>query len=330
LIAAARNGGARTSDLELSRAETYSGVDPIRRRGVNAWLAVMRGCDNMCAFCVVPYARGSERSRDPNSVVDEVHALVQEGYKQVTLLGQNVNSYQRGDVRFADLIRMVGDVPGLERVRFTAPHPKDFPLELIEAISEHPKLCNHIHLPLQAGNDRVLELMNRTYTNQSYRDLVAHLRTKIPGVGITTDVIVGFPTETDAEYDDTRRLMENIRFDSAFIFKYSERKGTVAQRELKDDVPADVKTRRIVELVELQKKITNEINRRLIGTNQEILIEEENEKDPSTLLGRTDNFKTTKIPATGRGVGDVVNVVVDDARGATLFARIVESAAHTS
>lgn len=330
MIAAARDDGARTSDLELSRAETYSGVDPIRGGGINAWLAVMRGCNNMCAFCVVPYTRGRERSRDPQSVVDEVQALVNEGYKQVTLLGQNVNSYQHGNVLFADLMRTVGDVPGLERVRFTAPHPKDFPLELIEAIAKHPKLCSHVHLPLQAGNDRVLALMNRTYTNRSYRDLVARLRAEIPGVGITTDVIVGFPTETDAEYDNTRRLMEEIRFDSAFIFKYSERVGTIAQRKLEDDVPDDVKTRRIVELVEIQKRVTNEINRGLTGTIQEVLIEEVNEKDRSTFIGRTDNFKTTILPAAGHRVGDVVNVVIDDARGATLFARVVENAANTN
>jgi tRNA-2-methylthio-N6-dimethylallyladenosine synthase len=169
LIEAVRDGGEPMADLRLTRTETYSGVDPVRSGGVNAWLAVMRGCDNMCTFCVVPYTRGRERSRDPEGVVDEVRALVRDGYRQVTLLGQNVNSYRYGETKFADLIRRVGDIDGVERVRFTSPHPKDFPRELIRAIAEHPNLCNHIHLPLQAGNDRVLELMRRTYTNREFR-----------------------------------------------------------------------------------------------------------------------------------------------------------------
>jgi len=284
LIAAARGGGGPVSDIKLSRTETYSGVDPVRSGGVNAWLAVMRGCDNMCTFCVVPFTRGRERSRDPEGVIDETRALAREGYRQVTLLGQNVNSYRHGDVAFADLIRRVADVPGIERVRFTSPHPKDFPRDLISAVAEHPNICGHIHLPLQAGNDRVLELMRRTYTNASFRELVAEMREVIPDLGLTTDVIVGFPTETDEEYEDTRRLMEDIRFDAAFIFKYSERKGTHAQRKLADDVTSVVKTDRT-----------------------------------SRLIGRTDNFKTTVVPAVGVRPGDVVGVTIVEVRGATLY-----------
>jgi tRNA-2-methylthio-N6-dimethylallyladenosine synthase len=326
-IAAARNGGGAVADLKLSRTETYSGVDPVRGAGVNAWLAVMRGCDNMCTFCVVPFTRGRERSRDPEGVVDETRALAGEGYRQVTLLGQNVNSYRHGQTRFADLIRWVADVAGIERVRFTSPHPKDFPRELIRAVAEHPNICNHIHLPLQAGNDRILELMRRTYTNRSFRDLVAELRDSIPDLGLTTDVIVGFPTETDAEYEDTRRLMEDVRFDAAFIFKYSERKGTYGQRKLADDVPPSAKTERIVELIELQKKITNEINQALVGTHQEILTEEFAAGDPSRLIGRTGNFKTTIVPADGCGPGEIVGVDIVDARGATLFGSTVRKTA---
>ena len=330
LIAAARNGGGAVADLGLSRTETYSGVNPVRGGGVNAWLAVMRGCDNMCTFCVVPYTRGRERSRDPEGVVDEVEALAKDGYKQVTLLGQNVNSYQYGGVRFADLIRRVADVPGVERVRFTSPHPKDFPRDLIRAIAEHQNICSHIHLPLQAGNDRILELMRRTYTNQSFRELVSEMRTTIPGLGLTTDVIVGFPTETDEEYEDTRQLMEDIRFDSAFIFKYSERKGTYAKRKLADDIASAVKTERIVELIDLQKRATNEINQVLIGTVQEVLIEEPTEKDPGLLIGRTDNFKNTIVPAEGIGPGDIADVTIVDARGATLYGRLVPNAAYAT
>jgi tRNA-2-methylthio-N6-dimethylallyladenosine synthase len=321
LIDAARGGERAGSALRLSRTETYSGVNPVRNSGVNAWLAVMRGCDNMCTFCVVPYTRGRERSRDPKGVIAEVEALVLQGYKQVTLLGQNVNSYRHENYRFADLMRMVGDVSGVERVRFTSPHPKDFPPDLIEAIAGHPNLCNHIHLPLQAGNDRVLDMMRRTYTNREFRDLVDYIRGEIPGLGLTTDAIVGFPTETAKEYEETRQLMEDVRFDAAFIFKYSERQGTYAQRKLPDDVPEEEKTRRIVELVELQKRITGEINRGLVGTTQQVLVEEPDEKNPSQVMGRTDHFKTTIIPATDAAVGDIVDVNVSDARGATLFGR---------
>jgi tRNA-2-methylthio-N6-dimethylallyladenosine synthase len=324
-------GGAAGEDLtraalKLSTTETYTGVDPVRSGGINAWIAVMRGCDNMCTFCVVPYTRGRERSRDPEGVVDEVRALVRDGYRQVTLLGQNVNSYRFGGVRFADLMRRVADVPGIERVRFTSPHPKDFPAELIHAIAEHPKLCKHIHLPLQAGNDRVLELMRRTYSNAEFRALVDQMRETIPGLALTTDVIVGFPTETAEEFEDTLRLMEDVRFDAAFTFKYSERKGTYAQRKLRDDVSAEEKTRRIVELVELQKRITDEINRSQIGTTHDVLVEEHDQKRPGFVVGKTDNFKHTILPADGVEIGDTVHVVIEHARGATLHARALELA----
>jgi len=331
LIDAARGiGRGPDAALKLSRTETYSGVDPIRSGGVNAWLAVMRGCDNMCTFCVVPYTRGRERSRDPQGVVDEVKALVGEGYKQVTLLGQNVNSYRHGETRFADLMRMVGDVDGVERVRFTSPHPKDFPVELIDAIAEHPNLCKHIHLPLQAGNDRVLDLMRRTYTNAAFRELAATIRERIPGGGLTTDIIVGFPTETAAEYEETRTLMEDLRFDSAFIFKYSERKGTVAQRRLDDDVPEEEKTRRIVELVALQKQITGEINEALVGTTQRVLVEEASDRRPGDFLCRTDSFKTTVVPGDGLVAGDIADVEIVDSYGATLFGRPLSAAPRAS
>jgi len=279
----------------------------------------------MCTFCVVPYTRGRERSRDADGVIEEVKALVRDGYRQVTLLGQNVNSYRHGDVRFADLMRRVADVPGIERVRFTSPHPKDFPTDLIRAIADHPKLCKHIHLPLQAGSDRVLDLMRRTYTNAEFRALVDEMRAAIPGLGLTTDVIVGFPTETHADYEQTRRLMEDVRFDAAFIFKYSERNGTYAQRKLRDDVTAEEKTRRIVELVDLQKRITGELNHALVGSEQEILIEERVEKSPGLLSGRTDSFKHTIIPGEGVAIGETVRVQIERARGATLWGRGVDS-----
>jgi tRNA-2-methylthio-N6-dimethylallyladenosine synthase len=307
--------------LKLSVTETYTGVDPVRSGGINAWIAIMRGCDNMCTFCVVPYTRGRERSRDADGVIAEVQALVRDGYKQVTLLGQNVNSYRDGDVRFADLMRRVADVPGIERVRFTSPHPKDFPTDLIRAIADHPKLCKHIHLPLQSGNDRVLDLMRRTYTNAEFRALVDEMRATIPGLGLTTDIIVGFPTETADEYEETRQLMEDVRFDAAFIFKYSERKGTYAERKLPDDVAEEEKTRRIVELVSMQKIITGEKNHTQIGSVQSVLIEERVEKSPGFLSGRTDHFKHTIIPADGIEIGETVSVAIERSHGATLYGR---------
>jgi len=319
LIAAARVGGEKGKALRLSRTETYTGVNPLRSGGVNAWIAVMRGCDNMCTFCVVPYTRGRERSRDPEGVVEEAKALAQEGYKQVTLLGQNVNSYRYGDCRFAELVERVAEIPGILRVRFTSPHPKDFPDDLIDLIARHPKVCKHIHLPLQAGSNRILEMMKRTYTRESFLELVDKIRSKIPGVALTTDIIVGFPTETDEEFEETVDVMETVRFDAAFIFKYSERKGTYAARHFPDDVPPEKKTERITRLVELQKRITGEKNAALVGKVVEVLAEDVPKKDPDKLVGRTDTFKNTVFPRDGFGVGDLVRVRVERTRGGNLF-----------
>jgi len=319
LIKDTRATGENAYALQLSRTETYSGVDPIRSGGVNAWLAVMRGCDNMCTFCVVPYTRGRERSRSPKSVIAEVESLVQHGHKQVTLLGQNVNSYHSDGSDFADLIGAVADVPGVERVRFTSPHPKDFPDALLQMISAHPKVCKHIHLPLQSASNRILDLMNRTYTIEQFTELAEEMRRRIPGVALSTDIIVGFPTESDAEFEETVRAMESFRFDFAFVFKYSERKGTGAARKLKDDVPSDTKTERIVRLVELQKQITGEINHGLVGETFEVLVDEVSRKDPGCLVGRTDTFKPVVFPSGNAKPGDLVDVRIDRSRGARLF-----------
>jgi tRNA-2-methylthio-N6-dimethylallyladenosine synthase len=322
LIKSHRTSGNKSLALSLSRTETYSGVDPHRSGGVNAWLAVMRGCDNMCTFCVVPFTRGRERSRDKKGIITEVESLAAEGYKQVTLLGQNVNSYKHGDSTFADIVRAAADVPGIERVRFTSPHPKDFPDPLLDVIAEHPNVCRHIHLPLQAGNDRILEVMNRTYTNEEFRALVDKIRERIPGVALSTDIIVGFPTETAEEYEDTYRAMRDIRFDFAFIFKYSERKGTFAARKLRDDVTPEDKTARIVRLVELQKQITGEINHTYVGQTVEVLIEEEPRKHPGMLGGRSETYKNTVFEKGNHRIGDLVDVEVERSRGSGLFGRV--------
>lgn len=310
--------GEKEFSLTLSEFETYSDVFPTRESGVNAWVAVMRGCDNFCTFCVVPYTRGRERSRDPLNIVEEVKRLAGEGFKQVTLLGQNVNSYQFGSHDFADLIAMVSEVSGIERIRFISPHPKDFPVKLIDIVANNEKACKQIHLPLQSGNDRILDLMNRTYSQREFLDLVGLMRKKIPDLALSTDVIVGFPTESDEEYEDTLKMIREVRFDSAFMFKYSERKQTIAQRKFPDDVVEEVKTDRLIELVEIQRKINFENNQRHLGKTFEVLVEGEAKK-PDQLMGRNEANKIVVFPDQGQKVGDFVNVSIDEITPNTLI-----------
>ncbi|MGA6829162.1 tRNA (N6-isopentenyl adenosine(37)-C2)-methylthiotransferase MiaB [Nitrospira sp. NS4] len=274
--------------LDLSEYETYEGVMPDREDGINAWITVMRGCDNFCSFCVVPYTRGRERSRDPQGVLAEARQAAALGYKQITLLGQNVNSYRSDDWDFARLISAVADTPGIERVRFTSPHPKDFPRPLLEAIAGHPKICKHIHLPLQAGSDRILDLMGRSYTADEYRRLVDQIRQVVPEIVLTSDIICGFCTETDADYDQTYRLVEQVRFHSAYVFAYSERKNTIAARKYPDDVAEEVKSIRVQRLVDLQREIGAARNREYIGRNVSVLVERDATRSPEQWMGRTD------------------------------------------
>jgi tRNA-2-methylthio-N6-dimethylallyladenosine synthase len=274
--------------LDLSEYETYEGVLPDRNDGVNAWITVMRGCDNFCSFCVVPYTRGRERSRPPEAVLAEARDAAARGFKQITLLGQNVNSYRHGEWDFAGLISAVADTPQIERVRFTSPHPKDFPSALTGAIATHPKICKHIHLPLQSGSDRILDLMGRTYTGSDYRALVERIRAAIADIVLTTDIICGFCSESDEDFQDTCRMVEHVRFDSAYIFKYSERKNTIAARKYPDDVPDRLKGARVSKLVELQRSITLERNRRYIGKYLEILIEGDATRSSTQGMGKTD------------------------------------------
>ncbi len=300
-------------DVRLSEFETYADVYPERPGGVNAWLAVMRGCNNFCTFCVVPYTRGRERSRAPENVVAEVRRLGQEGFKQVTLLGQNVNSYYYQGHDFADLIEEVSRVETIERIRFTSPHPKDFPEKLLNVIARHPKICKHIHLPVQSGSNRILERMGRTYTREDFLELVAKIQRIIPGVALSTDVIVGFCAETDADFEDTLSLMREVEFDSAFTFKYSQRKGTIASRQYKDDVFEAIKTERIVSLNALQKEISLKKNRAYISHCHEILIENKgNKHSPDILYGRTDDNKLVTLASGNHGLGEFVKVRIVD------------------
>ncbi len=325
LIREVEEKGRGAYDVTLSEFENYSDVYPQRKNGINAWIAVMRGCNNFCTFCVVPYTRGRERSRSPENVVEEVKRLAGEGFQQVTLLGQNVNSYNYEGRDFAYLVEKVSEVDGIQRIRFTSPHPKDFPHRLLHVVAENPKVCKHIHLPLQAGNSRVLDMMNRTYTQEEYLALADDIRSHYPEMVITTDIIVGFPTETDAEFEDTFRVMEQVEFDSAFIFKYSERTGTVAARKFPDDVPAEKKKERIIRLNELQKKISLKKNRAHIGQIHEILVEEEStKKSPEDFQGRNDGNKLVIFPAGDYRRGDFVKVEITDATANVLKGKVVE------
>ena len=270
----------------------------------------MRGCNNFCTFCVVPYTRGRERSRSVESVLDEVNKLVDQGFKQVTLLGQNVNSYRFGNDSFTDLLDAVSSKTNIERIRFTSPHPKDFPDDLLDLISERENICKQIHVPLQAGNDRVLKKMNRTYTQNEFLDLTDKMKQKVPNVALSTDIIIGFPTETYDEFLDTKRVCEHVKFDHAYIFKYSERPNTRAALKFPDDIPPEEKTKRITELVQLQKAHSLEKNQRWVGQTQRILVERiENEQ----AIGRNDANVLTYTNNISNKLGDYIKVNIDSA-----------------
>ena len=301
-------------EVELSDYETYAGIYPRRQGGVNAWIAVMRGCNNFCSFCIVPYARGRERSRSPQSVIDEVRLLTAEGFSQVTLLGQNVNSYQYKNMDFAALLEAVSRVEGIKRVRFTSPHPKDFPMHLVDVMAAEPTICKHIHLPLQAGSDRILKLMRRTYTSGEYLDLVEAIRARVPAITLTSDIIVGFPGESAAEFDETLEIMRRVEFDSSFIFQYSPRPGTLAARKYADDIPAEEKSRRSVLLNAVQNEISLGKNSARIGAIEEVLVEQRGtKKSPQESQGHTDGNHLVILQEGSYAVGELVKVRILDA-----------------
>jgi tRNA-2-methylthio-N6-dimethylallyladenosine synthase len=322
IIQKVRETGDKEFDLTLSDFETYSDVFPTHEQSVNAWIAVMRGCENFCTFCVVPYTRGRERSREPGNVLEEVKRIADLGFQQITLLGQNVNSYHSDGCEFADLVNLISKVDGIRRIRFMSPHPKDFPEKLIEEVAENDKVCKQIHLPLQAGNDRILQLMNRTYSRKDYLKLTEKLRKKIPDLTLSTDVIVGFPTETIKEFEDTLTVMREIKFDLAFMFKYSQRKQTIAARKYPDDVPEEEKTSRITRLVDLQRNISYQKNLLTIGTVFQVLIEGPAKKN-NQLMGRNDGNKIVVFENEGQRVGAIVKVKIEEATPNTLIGRCI-------
>jgi tRNA-2-methylthio-N6-dimethylallyladenosine synthase len=311
-------------DVRLDRNETYEGLDPVHGGdGISGFVSIQRGCDKFCTFCVVPYTRGRERGSSPREVLRQVRALAEAGYKEVTLLGQTVNSYRWEDVRFSDLLRAVARVDGIERVRFTSPYPVDFTPDVIAAIAEEARVCKHVHLPLQSASDAVLGRMRRGYTIAEYARLYADLRLAAPDIAITTDVLVGFSGETDADHVATVEFMADARFDAAFMFAYSEREGTLAARKLPDDVPEDLKKRRLAEVIALQEKISAAANAAFVGRTLPVMLHKASKRDAEQLVGRTDHFRAVIVARGEHRPGDLVNVKIDRSTGATLFGEVV-------
>lgn len=312
--------GERGIAVRLSRVENYEDIEPLRTDGISAWISVMRGCDKFCSFCVVPFTRGRERSRSLSSLVEEAARLSAQGFREVTLLGQNVNSYRDGDRDFADLLKAVAAVDRSLRIRFTTSHPQDMSDRLIETIATQENLCNSVHLPVQSGSDRILALMERSYTVDHYLRLVDRLRREIPGISLTTDMISGFPTETDRDHRDSMELLTHVQFDGAYTFKYSPREHTKAWT-MADDVTEDLKGARVNEMTSLQHEISWERNRALVGSVQTVLVEGTSRKSDSDLTGRTDTNKTVVFPRSTDVPGELVRVLIERVNSATLFGR---------
>ncbi|MBP3455157.1 MAG: tRNA (N6-isopentenyl adenosine(37)-C2)-methylthiotransferase MiaB [Alistipes sp.] len=313
--------GGKGVNVMLSREETYAEISPVRldRNGVSAFIAIMRGCNNYCSYCVVPYTRGIERSRDAETIVAEARQLFDNGYREVTLLGQNVNSYRTGEVDFPELLRRVAEISPLLRVRFATSHPKDMSDRLLETMASMPNICRAIHLPAQSGASTMLERMNRKYTREWYLDRVAAIRRYMPDCAITTDLIAGFSGETEEEHRQTLSLMREVGYDFAYMFKYSERPGTFAHRHLPDDISEQVKTRRLTEIIDLQNTLSEQSNRRDIGKEFEILVECTSKRSEAQLSGRTSQNKMVVFDRGSHSVGDYVKVRITGCSSATLF-----------
>ena len=309
----------------LSHEETYADIKPVRldKNGVSAFISIMRGCNNVCSYCVVPYTRGRERSRDPYTIVNEARILFENGYKEVTLLGQNVDSYawesEEGNVNFPQLLEMVALISPELRVRFSTSHPKDISDEVIYTIARHENICRHIHLPVQSGSSIMLEKMRRKYNRKWYLERVEKIRSVLPDCGLTTDVIAGFSGETQQDHEDTLSLMEQVCFDSAFMFAYSERPGTLASKKYPDDIPYSQKTERLNEIIALQGRMSLKSNEKEIGKVLKVLVEGPSKKNPDELCGRASSNKMCVFPSRGEKAGDYCEVKVDSVTSATLL-----------
>ncbi|WP_081210735.1 tRNA (N6-isopentenyl adenosine(37)-C2)-methylthiotransferase MiaB [Salegentibacter sediminis] len=336
--------GRNAVNVILSKEETYADVSPVRLQsnGVSAFVSITRGCDNMCTFCVVPFTRGRERSRDPQSIVEEVNDLAAKGYKEITLLGQNVDSYlwyggglkkdfknaseiqKATATNFAGLLKLVAEAQPKMRIRFSTSNPQDMTLDVIEAMAKYPNICKYIHLPVQSGSDRILQKMNRLHTRKEYFGLIDNIKELIPDCGISHDIITGFPTETEEDHQDTLSLMEYVKYDFGFMFAYSERPGTMAARKLEDDVPQEVKKRRLTEIVNLQQEHSLYRTQRFVGKTVEVLIEKESKKSSEHWSGRNTQNTVVVFPKENYKIGDFVNVKINDCTSATLIGEPVE------
>lgn len=332
-------GGQKAVNVLLSREETYADINPIRldSNGVSAFISIMRGCDNMCSFCVVPFTRGRERSRDPESIVHEARYLFEQGYREVTLLGQNVDSYkwnmnskgeildpQKSTLNFAGLLEQVALVSPLLRVRFSTSHPKDMTDDVLDTMARYENICKYIHLPVQSGNSAILEKMNRGYSREWYLDRIAAIRKFMPDCAISTDVIAGFCSETEEQHKDTIRLMEEVKYDFAYMFKYSERPKTLAERKFEDDVPEETKNRRLTEIIALQQKHSLESNQKTIGKVYTVLIEGVSKRSDAHLFGRNSQNAVVVFPREDYNKGQYVNVLIEECTAATLKGKVVK------
>jgi tRNA-2-methylthio-N6-dimethylallyladenosine synthase len=322
--------GSPQINVLLSHEETYAEISPVRldRNGVSAFISIMRGCNNVCSYCVVPYTRGAERSRDPETILREARELFENGYKEITLLGQNVDSYRwespKGNVSFAQLLEAVAKISPELRVRFSTSHPKDISDEVIYTMAMYENICNHIHLPVQSGSSVMLEKMRRKYNREWYLERVKKIRSVIPDCGLTTDVIAGFCGETEQDHKDTLSLMEEVVFDSAFMFAYSERPGTLASRKYPDDIPYETKTSRLNEIIALQGRMSLKSNEKEIGKVQKVLVEGPSKKNPDELCGRASSNKMCVFPSRGEKAGDYCHVQVESVTSATLICKRID------
>ena len=326
----------------LSKSETYGDISPVRihNNGINAFVSITRGCDNMCTFCVVPFTRGRERSRNPDSILREIDELNQKGYKEITLLGQNVDSYlwygggpkkdfkkateeeKKNSVNFSSLLDLVASSFPEIRIRFSTSNPQDMTIEVIETMSSYENICNYIHLPIQSGSDRILKKMNRLHTRKEYIDLIKKIREIIPNCGISHDMITGFPSETERDHQDTLSLMEEVKYDFGYMFAYSERPGTYAARHFKDDISPEIKQRRLEEIITLQQKHSLERNKSFINKNCEVLIDKESKKSNNFWSGRTTENNVVVFPKYNFKLGDTVDVYISDCTTATLIGNV--------
>ncbi|MFL3057851.1 MAG: tRNA (N6-isopentenyl adenosine(37)-C2)-methylthiotransferase MiaB [Candidatus Neomarinimicrobiota bacterium] len=312
-------------DTKLSRHEVYENLFPKRGDTFNAWVSIMRGCNKFCSFCIVPFTRGRERSRSVESIVEEVKKAVEKGFIEITLLGQNVNSYKFEGKSFSDLLLAVSEIEGVKRIRYTSPHPQDINVELLEVMASRKNICNYVHFPLQSGSNEVLKRMNRTYTREHFYDMAMKIREIMPNCGLSTDIIVGFPGETDEQYRETLDLMEAIKFNSAFTFKYSPRPYTKAE-QFSDQIAEDIKKERLDEMLILQRKHTLELNQEMVGTFQQVLIEKESKKSNLHWAGRTDSNEWVIIEKNNSNIKDIVPAQITSATGVILHGKEITGA----